>query len=181
MADYWTDFCFDVPATPEQGAWLCRLHSAACRLLEVSEDDDSDGLRDPVRLSDMDVDVASAGAELAAQFADDSPGVTLRYAAEVGGVRVRSEGGLGNFAYAAALAQLFLRHFGLDEVIPFEWSLTCSVPCSDGYGGGAAVISRDHIELFDTRRFVTEAVAARRNVDAARCDGVPKPEEPSSD
>jgi len=154
MADYWTHFCFDVPATPEQSAWLCMVHSDACRLLEASENDDGDDLSNPFKLVATDADAADAGAELAAQFADDSPGVTLGYAAEVGGVRVRSEDGLGNFDYAAMLAQLFLRHFMLDDVIPFEWSLTCSVPCPDGYGGGAAVVSRHRIERFDTWDFV---------------------------
>jgi len=155
MADYWTGFCFDVPATPEQGAWLCMLHGAACRLLEASGSNDSDSSTNPVRPVAM--DAANAAAELAAQCVDDSPGVTLRRTA-AGGVRVRSEDGLGNFVYAATLVQLFLRRFALDDVIAFEWCLTCSVPCTDGYGGGAAVISREHIARFDTRDFVTEAV-----------------------
>jgi hypothetical protein len=131
------------------------LHGAACRLLEASGSNDSDSLTNPVRPVAM--DAANAAAELAAQCADDSPGVPLRRTA-AGGVRVRSEDGLGNFVYAATLVQLFLRRFALDDVIAFEWCLTCSVPCTDGYGGGATVISRDHIARFDTRDFVTAAV-----------------------
>lgn len=185
MADYWTGFCFDVPATPEQGAWLCRLHGAACRMLGTSESDDGDRLRNPVRRIAMDADATNAAAELAAQFADDSPGVLLRYTAATGGVRVRSEDGLGDFVYAATLVQLFLQRFALDQVVAFEWSLTCSEPCTDGYGGGAAVVTRDHIARFDTRDFVTEAVrqakAPRifRNAEAevAHSDAGPMPDE----
>jgi hypothetical protein len=149
MADYWTNFCFVIPANREQGAWLYGLHGAASRRLGDCEGD--------WRQQARDVETSEAAEALAARFdTDGSPGIGLR--AETGALRISSEGGLGNPAYAAALVQLFLQRFELDEIVSFQWSLTCSEPRPNGNGGGAAVVSRNRIELFDTGDFVAEAM-----------------------
>ena len=72
--------------------------------------------------------------------------------------RLKDNGFLNDAEYAAALAQSYLRHIASDAVIAFPWSLTCSPPRSDGYGGGAAVVTGHRVELFDTRTFIAKAI-----------------------
>jgi len=41
--------------------------------------------------------------------------------------------------------QHLLDKFGIEESVGFEWAHTCSKPCLDAYGGGAAIITATEI------------------------------------
>jgi hypothetical protein len=154
MADYYTHFCFIIPASAAQVQWLFRLHDAACRLLAAADVD-----RVASKILTRDAAIFGPARDLAERFADHGQsGLEIHYEPADGGARVLSADGCGNAEYAAALAHLFLRHFGIDQVVALQWSLTCSEPRPDGFGGGAAMISRHRITLFDTHRFLAEAM-----------------------
>lgn len=48
------------------------------------------------------------------------------------------------------LLRRFLIKFDRDDVVILEWASTCSKPRTDGFGGGAAVISRLGVDFINT-------------------------------
>jgi hypothetical protein len=173
MADYWTHFRFFVPGTPEQSAWLSAVHGMARELIAGEDVEDDAGPEIRATSGAAGQGLVHSAAELARQFAwHGEPGITIICEEpEIEGVWISSADGLGNTEYAATLAQSYLQHIASNAVIAFTWSLTCSPPRPDGFGGGAAMVTRDRVELFDTRTLIAEATS-RQRVRSARQAGV---------
>lgn len=149
MADYFTQFSFLIPVTPEQGKWLMQAHERAAALIGNVEDGDTrQNIEGPP-------DVVSAARGLADRH-DGFPNIEVAYDQENSAIWVRSEDS-GDVDYTADLAQAFLRRFDLDLVLSFQWANTCSKPRLDAFSGGAAVISRRNVDWFNTATLVETA------------------------
>jgi hypothetical protein len=161
MADYRTHFLLLVTGTAEQIACLRALHEATVNLIPEQEFD-FDREADPGEDVELGEDAAEAmlvlTRELAGQFERlYDPGIGIGpYEPEFGGALLYSEDGCGSPHYTAHLLRHHLRHIGSDAVISFCWSLTCSPPRLDGFGGGAAVATRNRVELLDTFSYLEE-------------------------
>jgi hypothetical protein len=160
VADYSTHYLFFVPGTREQSPWLSAVNEIVRAFITGEDAEDNFGLETCAVPDTGNQGLIHPAAELARQFAWlGEPGITIScYEPEVGGVWIASADGLGNAEYAAALTQSYLRHIASDAVIAFPWSLTCSPPRPDGFGGGAAIVTRDRVALFDTRTFIAKAI-----------------------
>lgn len=152
MADYFTQFSFVIPVTPEQGDWVAQVHALATELIGHAEDGEArENIEGP-----QDMVLAALGL---AEKRDGDPCLQVVHDDKEGTVWVGSEDS-GDVDYTADLAQAFLRHFDLDLVVSFEWANTCSRPRLDAFGGGAVVISRRNADWFNTGTFVETAVKA---------------------
>jgi hypothetical protein len=160
MADYSTHFLFFVPGTRDQSPWLSAVNEVVRAFITGEDAEDDFGLETCAVPDTGNQGLIHPAEELARQFAWlGEPGIKIScHEPEVGGVWIVSADGLGNPEYAAALVQSYLRHIASDAVIAFPWSLTCSPPRSDGFGGGAAVVTGHRVELFDTRTFIAKAI-----------------------
>ena len=152
MADYFTKFSFAVPVTPEQGEWFAQEHELAEALIGRAEDGETREHIEGPR------DVVSAALGLAGEH-EGFPCIQVTRDDKRGTVWVRAEE-TGNVAYAADLAQAFLKRFDLDLVVSFQWANTCSKPRPDAFGGGAVVISRRNAVWFDTGTLLEKAAQA---------------------
>jgi len=56
---------------------------------------------------------------------------------------------------ACEFVQHLLDKFGLKESVGFEWAHTCSKPCLDAYGGGAAIITATEIRSWTSFAWLT--------------------------
>lgn len=156
MADYFTQFSFIIPVTPEQGNWLTQVHALAAALIDYAEDGEArQNIEGPP-------DVVSAALGLA-EGRDGFRDVEVEHEASEGHVWVGSEDS-GDVDYTADLVQAFLRRFELDLVVAFQWANTCSKPRLDAFGGGAAVISRRNVDWFA----MTTLVKAAAQIEASR-------------
>jgi hypothetical protein len=164
MADYSTHFLFFVPGTREQSPWLSAVNEIVREFITCEDEEDDFGLGTCAVPDTGNQVLIHPAAELARQFAWlGEPGITIScHEQEVGGVWIASADGLGNAEYAAVLTQSYLRHIASDVVIAFAWSFTCSPPRPDGFGGGAAMVTRDRVDLFDTRTLIAEAIERER-------------------
>src|SRR5208283_5389418 len=134
MADYFTQFSFVIPVTPEQGDWFAQVHALATELIEHAEDGEArQNIQGPQ-------DLVSAVLDLAGKR-DGFPCIEVAHDEKAGTVWVGSEDS-GDVDYTVDLVSAFLKRFGLDLVVGFEWANTCSKPRLDAFGGGAVVISR---------------------------------------
>jgi hypothetical protein len=149
MADYFTQFSFVIPVTPEQGAWVAQVHALATELIGQAEDGEA---RENIEGSQ---DIVSAAMGLA-EKRDGDPCLQIMHDDKEGTLWVSSEDS-GDVDYTADLVQAFLKHFDLDLVVSFEWANTCSKPQLDAFGGGAVVISRRNADWFSTGTFVETA------------------------
>jgi len=149
MADYFTQFSFVIPVTPEQGNWFTQVHSLAPELIGHTEDGEvPENIEGP-----QDVVLAALGL---AEKRDGDPCLQVVHDNKEGTVWVGSEDS-GDVDYTADLVQAFLRRFDLDRVISFQWANTCSRPRLDAFGGGALVISRRNADWLNTGTFVETA------------------------
>jgi hypothetical protein len=149
MADYFTQFSFVIPVTPEQGNWFAKVHALATELIGHAEDGEArENIEGP-----RDVVLAALGL---GEKCDGLPCMQVTHDEKEGTVWVRSEDS-GDVDYTADLVQAFLRRFDLDRVISFQWANTCSKPRLDAFGGGAVVISRRNADWFYTSTFVETA------------------------
>ena len=149
MADYFTQFSFVIPVTPEQGNWFAKVHALATELIGHAEDGEvRDNIEGPP-------DTASAALVLAEKH-DGLPCLQVTHDEKENTVWVRSEDS-GNVDYTADLVQAFLRRFDLDRVISFQWANTCDRLRLDAFGGGALVISRRNADWLNTGTFVETA------------------------
>jgi hypothetical protein len=150
MADYFTQFSFVIPVTPEQGNWFTQVHALAAELIGHTEDGEArENIEGP-----QDVVLAALGL---AEKRDGDPCLQVVYDDKEGTVWVGSEDS-GDVDYTADLVQAFLRRFNLDRVISFQWANTCSKPRLDAFGGGAVVISRRNADWLNTGTFMETAV-----------------------
>lgn len=69
------------------------------------------------------------------------------------------EGGEGN---VANLLQTFLKRFHPDKVVAFELAQTCDKDRSDGFGGGAVVISAKRIQWLFTYPWVQRRLKGKQ-------------------
>ncbi len=152
MADYFTQFSFVIPVTPEQGDWVAQVHALATELIGHAEDGEArENIEGPQ-------DMVSAALGLA-EKRDGDPCLQVVHDDKEGTVWVGSEDP-GDVDYTAELVQAFLKRFDLDLVVSFEWANTCSKPRLDAFGGGAVVISRRNADWFSTSTFAATAVKA---------------------
>ncbi|NCA70847.1 MAG: hypothetical protein EOM91_12200 [Sphingobacteriia bacterium] len=61
---------------------------------------------------------------------------------------VRDLDGCGNVDAAIGLVQSWLDFFDIDDGVAFEWSVSCSKPRLDGFGGGGVVVTRKQATPF---------------------------------
>jgi hypothetical protein len=149
MADYFTQFSFVIPMTPEQGNWFTQVHALATELIGHAQDGEA---RKNIEGSQ---DIVSAALGLA-EKRDGDPCLQVVHDDKDSAIWVSSEDS-GDVDYTADLVQAFLRRFDLDLVVSFEWANTCSKPQLDAFGGGAVVISRRNADWFSTGTFVETA------------------------
>jgi len=65
-----------------------------------------------------------------------------------------------NLELIAAAIHYALRHYGLVSHVSMEYSLSCSKPRLDGFGGGAVFITKDGYEFFSNSDWLREKEAA---------------------
>lgn len=143
MADFYTRFSFMLPATTAQErAWVHDVLDAAA---DYSSDND-DAV--PAVL----VEVFGCGYW------------SLGFSAELGndGLWIYSEG-CGDEDQVVAFVQHYLARFRANEVVGFEWASTCSRPCLDAFGGGAAVVSATEVTWLNTSTWLSETLKAARS------------------
>ena len=150
MADYFTQFSFVIPVTPEQGNWFAQVHALATELIGHAEVGEARANIEGPQ------DMVSAAMELA-EKRDGDPCLQVVHDEKEDTVWVGSEDS-GDVNYTADLVRAFLKRFALDLVVSFEWANTCSKPRLDAFGGGAVVISRRNADWFSTSTFVATAV-----------------------
>ena len=150
MADYFTQFSFVIPATPEQGNWFTRVHALVTELIGHAEDGEArKNIEGP-----QDIVSAALGQ---VEKRDGDPCLHVVHDDKEGTLWVSAEDS-GDVDYTADLVQAFLKRFDLDLVVGFQWANTCSKPQLNAFGGGAVVISRRNANWFDTATFVETAV-----------------------
>jgi hypothetical protein len=153
MADHYSNLSLAVSMNAEQGAWTTKLHDYVQRKLS----DMDDGVETPP----PDADIADAANRLTAEF-DSSGGVTLQYFDDPKDLFNEppylwvEHDESADIHYVASLMEEFLRHFGLDNPICFQWSNDCSKPRLDAYGGGAVVVRRSGISAFHTSDWIKD-------------------------
>lgn len=152
MANYFTQFSFVIPMTPEQRAWFMQVHELATTLIAYAEDTPSQ------HTGEAPPDVMSAALKIA-EGRDLSPCAQVACDDEDGTIWVGSEDS-GDVDYVGDLVQAFLKRFALDLVVAFQWACTCDRPRLDGFGGGAMVITRRSLASFNSGAFVDTAVKA---------------------
>lgn len=144
MADYFTKVSLTVAMTAEQADWVRRVHDAAIARMTGGHDAEAPG-------SDI-ADAAKALAEFDSAGLDD---LEYQAGAEPG---LWLSGEQVNCDYLAALLQQFLIHADDERFVAFEFSLDCSRPITDAFGGGAYVVSKDNIDSTDTSSWVEETL-----------------------
>ena len=103
------------------------------------------------------------------------------FSGECAGVHVSAEGSTvwihsdesAHVDLVAALVQQLLLEFDPRGCVAFEWSMGCSKPRVDGFGGGAAMVWSDDVK-WDTTTRMLDRFRAEREVDeeeaAAECE-----------
>jgi hypothetical protein len=157
MAEYFTNVSFTVAMTAEQADWVKRVHDAALdRVLGLGDAEDaSDPDADPKDPCQDRSDIAAA-VEALAKF--DDAGLDNIEFQEGAEPALWISGDQVNCNYLAALLQQFLIHANDERSIAFEFSLDCSKPITDAFGGGAFVVSKDAIESMGTSSWVSETI-----------------------
>jgi len=69
------------------------------------------------------------------------------------GIWIHSDSGGADAA--CDFVQHLLDRFGIHESVGFEWANTCSKPCLDAYGGGAAIITASEIKSWTSFAWLT--------------------------
>jgi hypothetical protein len=65
----------------------------------------------------------------------------------------------GGVDAVCAFIQHLLQKFDPKRYVTLEWSSDCSKPCTDAYGGGAAVITAQEINAMSTGAWLQEQIA----------------------
>ncbi len=153
MTDYFTQWCVGLELeTLEQTDWL---QDTMVKLKKYSDAlaDADDETEDP-----QVVEIKQELGELADILGENSYlTFTLKYevAGGVGDVYFNADE-IGDTDQITKLLQAFLKKFRPDSCIGIEWAFTCSRAQSDGFGGGAAFITAEKIEILDTRNWLHE-------------------------
>ena len=132
MADYFTNFSFNVPlASKEQQDYALKLFlqmSAIQQGNDIPEDF-------PAPLKEVCEDCS---------FDADADGPTNLWLHSC----------YGGIDAVCAFVQHLLQQFDPEGVISFEWSHDCSKPRTDAYGGGAAHITAKEIKTLNTSEWL---------------------------
>lgn len=121
MADYYTNFSFIVDISESEKLWIDRY----LELRKILVDEDH---YDSIN---MEYGESRTDADYEAWF--------YSYGCEYSSVDAVSD-----------LIRRFLIKFDRDDVIVIDWASDCSKPRIDGFGGGAAVISRLGVDYINT-------------------------------
>lgn len=171
MADYYSKLCFAVSWPAEAIAWAKQLDDAVSALeglMPLPADGDSRAALIEETLEDCDPDIRTAAAEVYAN--DCGTGCTLT---EDGGAFIIATDESANIDELISFLQAVIARFDL-EPVGFEWSNDASRPLIDAYGGGAAFVSKDDVELVGTGRWLAERQSDWA-VKRAHQEGGPKP------
>ena len=128
MANYYTNFSFIMNISESEKHWIERF-------LYLSEKLVNETNYEPINVEFRDLRPVDVGYE--AWF--------YSYGDEYSSVNALSE-----------FIKRFLVKFDRDDVIIIEWANDCSKPRIDGFGGGAAVISRLGIDYINTTVWVQQ-------------------------
>ncbi len=133
MADYYTKFSVVLPLeNPEQQAYALKLSEAAWRYRTEDSPPDAD-FPLPDFLEEWNFNTEA------------EPDNVIWLHSEEGGVEAALE-----------FIQHLLTHFKLKGCVAFEWAHDCSKPRTDAYGGGAAFVTVDLIETWNTSQFLSQ-------------------------
>ena len=134
MANYYTEFSVLLDLTEKQTLYAIELHKQA----EAKRSDDTPLPDDFPKELECDIDDWCFDAE------------------EDGGLWLHSqEGGLNA---AASFIAYLLSKFELDIYVTVEWANTCDKPRTDGFGGGAYLITKDTIKCMTTSEWLQQAI-----------------------
>lgn len=126
MADYLTRFSLMIPATTEaERTWAAELVDGIAR-----DDDDLP----PV---------------IKSVFGEDVDGIYFQLELQDDGLWVHSDD-TGSVDQVVVLVQHFLARFRPITAIGFSWANTCSRPCLDSFGGGAAYVTATRVKHINT-------------------------------
>lgn len=129
MADYYTHFSFEVSLSyPELAVFIYQW--------TVKQIDACDG---------------AVSEDCPIRFFDEDVYGLPELHVEESGVWITDSGGEASVGATAAVVRWLLSTMpGAPEAVEFEWSDTCSKPRLDAFGGGAARITADSIQLVHT-------------------------------
>lgn len=126
MADYYTELSFEITLpNPEQ------VPAAAARMRELAEAV-LEGLPVP---------------DILETFAGEDAGVEIK--GEYGRISV-CDNDSAHTDLVASLVQQILREFDPAGAVGYEWSYTCTKPVAGGFGGGAAWVTADEVQIHGT-------------------------------
>lgn len=126
MADYYTNFSFIVPLNPEQQAYALNLflQMSAIQQGEAVPADFPDALKEFAEDCSFEVEASKPH--------------DLWLHSSTGGIDA-----------VCGYVQHLLQKFNLPPIC-FEWSHDCSKPRTDAFGGGAAIITAQTLQTFNT-------------------------------
>ena len=149
MANYYTKLSFSIELPPEAIRWALDLYE---RIGEVDGEGAVDELVSEGRIPD-DEFTAIVRALNAVDY-------SFRVARESDGIWIsHDENACPDVV--AQFVQAILTKFDLTQTVTFEWAHTCSRPEVNAFGGGAARVTKGHIEMMTTAMWVSEAADAR--------------------
>ena len=136
MANYYTQFSFDVPTkTVEHADWLTR------RIDELREREGEDAPKTP-----LDQEIEDCGFGVDYQRYGDH-GIIL-FSDESGNVE----------AVSLFLTEYLTAFSEIPDGIGFEWSGTCSKMRPDAFGGGACLVTRNGERYIDTSSWLSDEI-----------------------
>jgi hypothetical protein len=144
MADYFTTVSFEMELPSEA------IATAAAARMQALDEALLDGVPDP-----------SAVPEALHGFFGECAGVHV--SAEGSKVWIHSDGS-AHVDLVVALVQQILLEFDRRGSVAFEWSMGCSKPRVDSFGGGAAMVWSDDVK-WDTTTRMLERFRVEREVD----------------
>ena len=127
MADYYNLVCFQVPMDPEPAAYAIRLND----LSNQGSVEDGEIIEDVKDIWD--------GTFCFFEYSEDEQLLTITAEESA------------NIESLAMLLQIVQRKYDLNEPIAFEYASTSSRPILNACGGGLVVVTKNQINLHDTR------------------------------
>lgn len=164
MANYYTHFSTTLPLTSDQADYLEQVISTFDLIAAGTFDEEgehkhlADRAKEMAAFFDLD-DQDEMGSEM---------GVETSYSED--GYSIWSEGNANPINVAKAI-NLTLWIFGLDHVVALSWANMCDRPITNGFSGGAAVISKFGVEEISSHHW---AQVKRREVEAMIANPAPK-------
>ena len=145
MADYYTQFSFDLELPDEQAIDFAMNLVAMTDTLRWQSDED----RKTTEL-DFPKELEDSLDDWSFEVDKDKSGVWIH--SDYGGVDA-----------ACQFVQYLLDRFGIEKPVTFEWANTCSKPRLDAFGGGAVIITATKIKAITTSEWVFRQVQRMTN------------------